>query len=223
MTAKPAIVAIAGPSGSGKTTLAGELARTLGGTHFHLDDYYRDLSHLPPDERATQNFDHPDQLEQRLLVQQLRTLALGQEIRRPCYDFATHTRVPGRTERVHETHALWIDGIFALHWPEVRSMAALLVYVDAPDALCFERRRRRDIRQRGRSPEQVVEHYAATVRPMAEQFVRPCARWAHVVVDGSASLDWAAEQVLGALRSRGVLPGQVPGAIPPVASDRSHS
>ncbi len=208
------MIAIAGPSGSGKTTLARELARALGGTHFLLDDYYRDLSHLSPEERARQNFDHPDQIEHELLLEHLRALAAGDAVERPCYDFAAHTRLPQQSRRVEPAGWLLFDGIFALHWPQLRALAALCVYVDTPDAICYDRRLRRDVRERGRGPEQVARHYAATVRPMAEQFVRPCARWADLVVDGAASLDWAAEQVLAALRSRGLLPGQTASEMP---------
>jgi len=202
----PLLIAIAGPSGSGKTTLAQELARELEGTHFHLDHYYRDLGHMPLSERAHQNFDHPEQIEHELLLAHLRELKAGRGIDRPSYDFATHTRVAGRIKRVHEPHVLLLDGIFALYWPAVRALATLCVYVDAPDALCFERRLSRDVRERGRSLEQVTTHYAQTVRPMAERFVRPTARWAELVVDGTSSLDWAVEQVLAALEARKLQP-----------------
>lgn len=207
----PIILAIAGPSGSGKTRLAEELARELEGTHFHLDHYYRDLSHMPLAERVLQNFDHPDQIEHELLLAHLRELAAGRGIDRPCYDFAQHTRVPDRTERVSEPHSLLIDGIFALHWPAIRAISALRIFVDTPDELCFERRVRRDVRERGRLAEQVKAHYDETVRPMAERFVRPSARWADVVVDGTSSLDWSVEQVLAALRTQGLMPGHEAG------------
>ena len=211
MSAAPFLLAIAGASGSGKTTLAEELARELEGPHFHIDHYYRDGAHLPPEERAAQNFDHPDQIEHELLFAHLRLLLAGKAIDRPCYDFGTHTRVPGRFERLREPHALILDGIFALHWPHIRALAALSVYVDTPDPLCRERRLRRDVRERGREPEQVAAHYAATVRPMAERFVRPSAQWADLVVDGSGSLDWSVEQVLSALRARELLTRQADG------------
>ncbi len=197
---RPVLIAIAGASGSGKTTLAEELARELEGTHFHLDHYYRDLGHIAPEERAARNFDHPDAIDHELLLEHLRALAGGLAVEQPCYDFARHTRIPGQTVLVREPHALLIDGIFALHWPAVRALAALKVYVDTPDAICYERRLRRDVRERGRTPEGVLKHYAETVRPMAERFVRPSARWADLVVDGTASLDWSVEQVLAALR-----------------------
>ena len=160
---------------------------------------------MPVDERERQNFDHPDQVEHSLLLAHLRALLAGEAIHRPTYDFATHTRVPGGALPVQEPRALVLDGIFALHWPAIRALAALRVYVDTPDELCYERRLRRDTHERGRSPAAVAAHYAATVRPMAERFVRPSACWADLLVDGAGSLDWSVEQVLAALRACGLL------------------
>jgi len=201
----PILIAIAGCSGSGKTTLAEELARELEGTHFHLDHYYCDLSHMPLAERLDQNFDEPESIEHTLLVDQVRALKQGHAIARPVYDFATYTRVPGVTERVVEPHVLLIDGIFALYYPELRKLCDLRIYVDATDEVCFARRLARDVRERGRSPESVAAHYAATVRPMAERYVRPFAAYADLIVEGETSLDWSVEQVLGALHQRGLL------------------
>ena len=121
----PILIAIAGCSGSGKTTLAEELARELEGTHFHLDHYYRDLSHMPLEERARQNFDDPNELEHELLIAQVSQLKQGHAIARPVYDFATYTRVPHVTERIFEPHVLLIDGIFALYYPELRALCDL--------------------------------------------------------------------------------------------------
>ena len=201
----PVLIAIAGCSGSGKSTLAEELARELEGTHFHLDHYYRDLSHLEFLERTRQNFDDPASLEQELLVEQVRSLKQGLAILRPVYDFQSYTRVKGAGDWVVEPHVLLIDGIFALYYPELRALVDLGIYVDAPDDLCFARRLARDVRERGRSPESVAAHYAATVRPMAERYVRPSARFADLAVEGSTSLDWSVEQVLSALRKRELL------------------
>jgi uridine kinase len=207
----PRLIAIAGCSGSGKTTLAEELARELEGTHFHLDHYYRDLSYMPIEERARQNFDHPDQLEHSLLLAHVRELKAGRAIWCPQYDFASHTRLKSskgeaRPEQLlQERHVLLIDGIFALHYPELRALCDVRIYVDAPDDICYQRRLARDVRVRGRSPELVAEHYAATVRPMAEQYVRPSAQYADLVVDGTTSLDWSVEQVLSLLRQRKLL------------------
>ncbi len=203
----PVVIAVAGCSGSGKTTLAEELARELEGTHFHLDHYYRDLSHLPFDERVARNFDHPDELDLPLLLDQVRALVSGSVIDRPVYDFSAYTRAPAKTERVEERHVLVLEGIFALYFPGLRALTDLGIYVDTPDEICFRRRLARDVRERGRTPESVAEHYAQTVRPMAEQFVRPSAAFADLVVDGTASLDWAVEAALSTIQARALLRG----------------
>ncbi len=202
---KPVILGIAGCSGSGKTTLAEELARELEGTHFHLDHYYRDLSHLTYEERCRKNFDHPDELESDLLIAHVRRLAEGHVIHVPQYDFANHTRIKGQAKRLEVAHLLIVDGIFALYYEGLRALYDFSVYVDAPDAICYQRRRARDVRQRGRTAESVATHYAETVRPMAEQYVRPTSQYADLVVDGTASLDWSVEQVMTSLRKRGLL------------------
>lgn len=204
-TQGPVVIGIAGYSGSGKTSLAQELARELEGTHFHLDHYYRDLGHLTYEARCRENFDHPDALESDLLIAQVRQLALGRSIARPEYDFATHTRVVGSSVPVYEPHFLLIDGILALHYEPLRRLYDLSVYVDTPDEICYQRRLARDVQSRGRTPESVAQHYAETVRPMAEQFVKPSAQFADVVVDGTSSFDWSVEQVLGTLRKKNLL------------------
>lgn len=204
---RPVILGIAGCSGSGKTTLAQELTRELSATFFQLDFYYRDLSHLPSEERARTNFDHPEILESDLLEQHVMELAAGRTIERPTYDFATHTRLRGATQAITPAEFVLVEGIFALHYEDLRALYDFSVYVEAPDDLCFQRRLARDIRERGRTPESVERQYVDTVRPMAEQFVRPSARHAALVVDGTASLDWSVEQVLDQLRLRGLLAG----------------
>jgi uridine kinase len=194
------VIGVAGCSGSGKTTLAQELARELDGIHFVTDHYYRDLTHMPFDERCRQNFDHPDQIESDLLIEQLQKLADGGVIHQPRYDFASHTRMAGVREPMGPAGCVVVDGIFALHYPGLRRLYDLSVYVDAPDEVCYARRLARDIRERGRTEASVAEHYAATVRPMAELFVRPSAQYADVTVLGTESLDWSVERVLSAMR-----------------------
>jgi uridine kinase len=203
----PVVVAIAGCSGSGKTTLAAELARTLGGVHFHFDNYYLDLAHMPQAERALQNFDDPAMIESPLLVAHIRALAAGDSIERPIYDFSTYTRVEGRTESFHPGAFLLVEGLFALHYSELLPLYHLRIYIDTPDELCFERRLKRDIEQRGRSPESVRLQYEATVRPASLAFVRPSAVHADLVVDGTGALDWKVERVLTEMRNRGLMPG----------------
>ena len=201
----PVIIGIAGCSGSGKTTLAEELAREMEGTHLHLDDYYRDLSHLTYEERCRQNFDHPDLIESELLIAHVNRLAGGHAIRQPQYDFANYTRFAGVQKHLEAHRLLILDGIFALHYEGLRALYDLSIYVDAPDDVCYQRRLARDTRERGRTAESVARHYAETVRPMAEQYVRPSAVHADLIVKGTESLDWSVEAVFAALRKQGAL------------------
>ena len=201
----PVVIAIAGRSGSGKTTLAAELARTLDGLHFSFDNYYVDLSHLPPDERARQNFDDPALIESSLLAQHVAALSRGEIIARPRYDFSRHIRIPGLTDPVRAGAFLLVEGLFALYFPELLPLYQLRVYVDTPDEVCFARRLRRDVEERGRSPESVREQYDATVRPASMRYVRPSGANADLTIDGTEALDWKIEQVLAALRDRGLL------------------
>lgn len=203
----PVVVGIAGCSGSGKTTLAAALARTLGGVHFSLDNYYRDLAHLPLAERARQNFDDPALIESPLLAAHVAALAAGHVIDRPLYDFSTYTRIPGQTEAVHPGAFLLVESLFALCYPELLPLYQMRIYIDTPDELCFERRLKRDIEQRGRTPESVRRQYEATVRPASIAFIRPSAVHADLVLDGTGALDWKIERVLSEMHTRGLLLG----------------
>jgi uridine kinase len=202
---RPLILGIAGCSGSGKTTLARELTQQLSATLLPLDFYYICLSHLPPDERALQNFDHPDSLEHVLLVQNVRDLAEGRSIERPIYDFTTHTRVRNRTETVTPAPVLIVEGILALHYPSLRELYDFSIYVNAPNQICLNRRIYRDMRERGRTEESVRAQFEATAKPMADLYVIPSAQHASVTVEGTDALDWSVEQVLDRLRQLGLL------------------
>lgn len=203
----PIVLGLAGCSGSGKTTLANELARMLRGLRFYLDDYYLDLGHLPLQERVQKNFDDPAMIEVPLLAEHIAALARGDTIDRPVYDFATYTRMPGRTQRVTSGPFLIVEGIFALYFPELLPLYQLRVYVDTPDALCFERRMKRDLDERGRSAASVLEQWEKRVQPSSIEFVRPSAEKADLVVDGSGALDWKVERVMAEMRKRGLLTG----------------
>jgi len=196
---------IAGASGSGKTTLAAELARELDGINFPIDNYYRDLGHLPFSERVKQNFDDPALIESSLLAEHVAALARGEVIERPLYDFATHTRVPGRMESMRAGSFVLVEGLFALHYPELLPLYQFCVYIDTPDDICFERRMKRDTIERGRTPESVLVQYETTVRPSSISYVRPSGVHADLVLDGTAALDWKVEQVLAGMRKRGLL------------------
>jgi uridine kinase len=201
----PILIGIAGCSGSGKTTLARELAAQLEATLFPLDLYYRDLSQFPLDSRHKQNFDHPDSLESALFIEHIRALKQGQTIGRPVYDFRTHTRVANTFERIQPTRFVVVEGIMALHWPELCAAYDLSVYVHAPDELCLTRRIHRDIRERGRTEASVREQYEAAVKPMADLYVIPSQTRATMTVLGTDALDWSIEQIFRELRTRNIL------------------
>ena len=203
---KPLVIAIAGCSGSGKTTLARELTTQLEATLFPLDLYYRDLSHFPLDDRNKQNFDHPDSLESELILEHVRALANGESIRRPVYDFSTHSRVADRTETLTPTGVVIVEGILALHYTELLPFYNFSIYVNAPNEICLNRRIYRDMRERGRTEASVRAQFEATAKPMAEKYVLPSAAYASVTVEGTDSLDWSVEQVLQRLHQLRLIP-----------------
>ncbi len=202
---RPVILGIAGCSGSGKTTLARELASTLDATLFPLDWYYRDLSQFPLDDRHKQNFDHPDSLESELFIPHIRSLAEGHPIHRPRYDFATHSRIPDTFDEITPRPFVIVEGILALHYPELRPLFDLSVYVDAPHDICLARRIHRDTHERGRTESSVRAQFEATAYPMAIQYVLPSQTHATLTVSGCESIDWSVEAILRELNTRKLL------------------
>lgn len=203
----PFVIAIAGPSCSGKSSLARELASVLpgGATIFTLDSYYHDLSHLPFAERAATNFDHPDSMDGALIAQHVQALMNGDEILRPIYDFTTHSRT-NHTEAMRSANFLIVEGLFTLYWPELRGLASFKVFMDASHRLCLPRRQARDIAERGRTVESVVEQYAATVRPMTDQYINPTRKFADIILDGAAPIQESARTVLDLMQKRAEKP-----------------
>ncbi|HUS18249.1 MAG TPA: uridine kinase [Terriglobales bacterium] len=197
---KPYVIAIAGPSCSGKTSVAKSLAAELPATIFSLDAYYHDLSQLSFSERAAFNFDHPDSLEVEILSRDLHLLAQGREVVRPVYDFHTHTR-SGKTETLNPSPYLIVEGLFTLYWESIREIYSTKVFMEADHETCLPRREARDIAERGRSPESIHQQYAATVRPMADQFVMPTRQYADLILSGSQPVEESAAAVLAHVRS----------------------
>ena len=202
--ATPFCIGIAGPSCSGKTSIAQTLKAMLPGevTAFGTDSYYLDLSHLSLAERARVNFDDPDILESALLVEHLSKLRRGQRILQPVYDFSTHSRIRVRHEEIEPQDFLIVEGLFTLHWPNVREMFDLRVFISAPDETCFGRRKSRDVRERGRTLDSIVAQYDATVRPGNERFVLPSRVHADMVVSGEQPIHESAEQIAGFIAER---------------------
>lgn len=181
---RPLVIGIAGGSGSGKTTIAEAMARELGPDRAVLilhDAYYRDQSDRPLEERAQQNYDHPEALETDLLVRHVRALLGGEAVEQPVYDFRTHTRL-AETRRVQPRRVILIEGVLALADPALRELMDLKIFVDTDPDIRFMRRLRRDLNERGRSMDSVFQQYLATVRPMHIQFVEPSRAFADLVI-----------------------------------------
>jgi uridine kinase len=181
---RPIILGVAGGSGSGKTTVVRAIIAGLGNAHaavIHHDSYYRDTSHLSPEQRAAINYDHPDSLETELLVEHLKELRAGRAVAVPVYDFAEHSRKQDR-QHVHPQKVIIVDGLLILWDPHLRALMDIKVYVDTDADLRFIRRLERDLVERGRTTESVVRQYTRTVRPMHLEFVEPSKRYADVIV-----------------------------------------
>jgi len=193
------VIAVGGPSCAGKTELAKSVAQELHCSVLLLDNYYRDLSWLPPEKRARVNFDEPASLDHELLVSQVESLSHGLAVERPVYDFTTHTRRP-ETEPFSAHKFLIVEGLFALYWPQLRQLAGTRVFVEAPDRVCLERRTIRDVAERGRSEESVITQFKQTVQPMAERYVRPTSKYADLVLSGEQPLLRSVSAVLEHVR-----------------------
>ena len=181
---KPLIIGVAGGSGSGKTTVVREIVRNMGPrqvTVLHHDSYYRDVQQMPLEERVKINYDHPDSLETSLLVRHLHMLGEGQVVQVPIYDFTAHLRSP-ETQLMEPRKVVIVDGLLILWDRELRELMDIKVFVDTDPDLRFIRRLSRDIEERGRSAESVIEQYLATVRPMHLEFVEPSKRYADVII-----------------------------------------
>ncbi|MGD2039709.1 MAG: uridine kinase [Anaerolineae bacterium] len=180
----PVIIGVAGGTGSGKTTVAREVLKRAGTQKITLiqhDAYYKDLSNLPPSQRAMQNFDHPDALENPLLIRHLQELKAGQRVAVPVYDFTTHTRT-AKTRLTGPNPIILLEGILIFADPELRQLMDVKIYVDTDPDIRFIRRLQRDISERGRTTESVIRQYLATVRPMHEEFVEPSKRFADIII-----------------------------------------
>jgi uridine kinase len=184
----PYLIGIAGPSCAGKSYLSRHIAEKLDATMFHLDSYYRELDHLSIVQRAHWNFDAPDALDSDLLIEDVRKLYKGFEIQKPVYDFTTHSRTK-ETELVEPRKYIIVEGLFALYWDDIADLLGTKVFVDLGEDVCLERRIERDIRERGRTRESVLEQYHTTVLPMAKQYVHPTRTKADIVVTGDDNID----------------------------------
>jgi uridine kinase len=198
------IIGICGGTGSGKTTVANRiLARVSAGEVVFLqqDSYYRDLDQLPLDFRQKVNFDHPDAIDNDLLVRHLKALKAGETVELPLYDFKTHARM-NETRRMEPKPIIIIEGILIFADPRLLKEMDIKVFVDTPDDIRFIRRLRRDVAERGRTVESVIEQYLASVRPMHMQFVEPLKRKADVIIPEGGHNLVSIDLISGRIRER---------------------
>jgi len=177
------IIGIAGGTGSGKTTLVNKLKETLGDEVLTLthDDYYKANSHLPLEERALLNYDHPNAFDTEMLVNDLIKLKDGQPIEKPCYDFSRHTRAE-ETSIEEPTKVIIVEGILIFEHVELRKLFDIKVFVDTDADVRFIRRLLRDVKERGRELDSVINQYLNTVKIMHEEFVEPSKKHADIII-----------------------------------------
>ena len=198
------IIGICGGTGSGKTTVANRILESVRADEvvfIQQDLYYRDLKDMPLDYRNAANFDHPDAVDNDLLVNHLKKLNAGEPVELPIYDFKTHSRLPATT-RVQPTPIVIVEGILIFAEPRLLEQMDIKIFVDTPDDLRFIRRLRRDIAERGRTLDSVIDQYMATVRPMHMQFVEPSKRFADVIIPEGGHNLVSVDLISGKIRER---------------------
>jgi uridine kinase len=182
------VVGLGGPSGSGKSTIARHVGTRLNAHVISMEVYTVEMNHLPFEERSKQNYDAPNAIDVPLLESHIRDYAAGKTIEAPIYDFAQHLRVSGRHEHVPAKSLLIVEGILALHFPRIRPHFDLAIYLDAPEEVCFHRRKVRDITERQRDLNFILWQYKTTVLPATLEYVLPSKGSADLVLDSKADL-----------------------------------
>lgn len=200
---RPVVIGIAGGSGSGKTTVIRNITQHLPQEHVSViphDAYYKDLRHLSLDERKSINYDHPESLDTDLLLEHLHVLLKGGEIYKPLYDYNEHRRKED-VEKVRSTPIIIVDGILVLAEKALAEMMDIKIFVDADSDVRLLRRIQRDISERGRSIEDIIQQYESTVRPMYLQFVEPSKRRADVIIPRGGHNAVAIDMVVSRIRN----------------------
>ena len=178
------IIGIAGGSGSGKTTVVKQIVKALPprcAAVVPLDSYYNDTTELTPEERKQINFDHPDAFDWKLLTEHIKMLKNGEAIEQPTYSYIESNRLK-ETVHVEPKPVIIIEGIMALHYKKLRDMMDLKIFVDTDSDVRLMRNIRRDVVERGRTVDMVLEHYETAVKPMHEQFIEPTKKFADLII-----------------------------------------
>lgn len=199
----PLTIGIAGGTGSGKTTVANVILEKVGKNHIAYlphDAYYRDLGDLPYDQKAAMNFDHPDSLETELMVSHILDLKAGNAVEIPIYDFSIHSRT-SKTIRVEPHPVIIVEGILLFGDKKLRDLLDIKIFVDTDADIRFIRRLQRDITERGRTTDMVVQQYLTTVRPMHLEFVEPSKRYANVIIPEGGLNEVAMDMVIARIET----------------------
>ena len=200
---KPVLICVAGGSASGKSTLVKEIADVFKDKDIVVikhDDYYRDQSNMSREERKKVNYDHPKQLENELLIKHLKALLNNEAIDKPIYDFVLQTR-SDKTERVEPAKVILLDGILVLEDARIRDLASIKVYVECDEDIRLIRRIKRDMVERGRDFEGIINQYLTTVKPMHHSFVSPSKRYADIIIPNDYSHNVAVDLLIEKIRS----------------------
>lgn len=207
---KPLVIGIAGGTGSGKTTVTSVILKRVGAQHIALlphDAYYRDVKNLTLDERARINYDHPDSLETDLMVRHIHQLKNWQPVELPVYDFTTHSRTQ-HTIHIEPRQVILVEGILIFYEPELRPLFDVKIFVDTDPDIRFIRRLQRDIVERGRTTDSVIQQYLSTVRPMHLEFVEPSKRYADIIIPegglNTVAMDMVTARLESLLQATGV-------------------
>lgn len=199
---RPFVIGVAGGTCSGKTTVAQHLAATVGRDHLALikqDAYYIERSHQPFEERARANYDHPDAFDWTLMTQQLTDLIHGKTVEVPVYDYAQHNR-SNEVDLVSPARIIVFEGILALFEEALRELFDLRIFVDTDADIRLTRRLQRDVAERGRTPDRIIDQYLTTVRPSHLQFIEPSKRHADVIFPEGGHNEAALEVLLARVR-----------------------
>lgn len=205
---KPVIIGVTGGSGSGKTTVSRAIFEQLHGHSLLMlqeDSYYNDQSDMPFEERIKTNYDHPNAFDTELLVKQLKDLLDWKTIEKPIYDYTEHTR-SSEVEKVEPKEVIILEGILVLNDPALRDLMDIKIFVDTDDDIRIIRRIQRDIEERGRSLQSVIDQYKSTVKPMYHQFIEPTKLYADIIVpeggENQVAIDLLVTKVRDILRKR---------------------
>ena len=184
------ILGIAGGTGSGKTFIVDNLLSIYNSNNINvinLDSYYKDLSHMGYQDRVKQNFDHPDSIDIDLIISHLKQISDGNDIDIPIYDFSNHVRLE-TTKTISQSNVIIVEGIFALHYMQLRKLYTLNVFIETSEDIRFQRRLSRDTKERGRTIGSIKDQFESTVLPMHKKFIGPSKQFADLIIDGNSNI-----------------------------------